>query len=237
MACILHIETSTQVGSLSVSNDGKTIYDQKSREEFSHAASMGVFAQDAIRLLRKNQLKLDAVAVSEGPGSYTGLRIGVSLAKGLCFGLDVPLIAIPTLKIMATGLSPASVAKCDWLCPLIDARRMEVYSAIYDKNLRLVRPVQAEIIHEGSFQEYLSKGKLAFFGKGSEKCQPVIDSPNAVFIDGVYPKSSAMTEWAETAFANKDFVDAAYFEPFYLKEFQATSPKNKVIPVSYTITN
>jgi tRNA threonylcarbamoyladenosine biosynthesis protein TsaB len=232
MACILHIETATSTGSLSVSNDEKIIYNKECTDGFSHSASLGVFAEAAIQCLNELHLKLDAVAVSEGPGSYTGLRIGVSLAKGICYGLDIPLIAIPTLKIVAAKAlnSQFSILHSPLYCPMIDARRMEVYSAIYDENLDLIRPVQADIVDKDSYQEYLSLGKVVFFGDGSEKCKSIIDSPNAVFIDGIYPAASAMLTLAENAFAKQEFVDAAYFEPFYLKEFQATIPKNKVIP-------
>jgi tRNA threonylcarbamoyladenosine biosynthesis protein TsaB len=224
MACILHIETATKTCSLAVSQNGKLLYNKKSAEGFSHSSTLGIFVEEALQLLQKNNLRPDAVAVSEGPGSYTGLRIGVSLAKGLCYGFEIPLIAVQTLKILASKVR-GKVA-VDWYCPLIDARRMEVYAAVYDDNLDMLRPVQAEIIDEKSFTEYLSKGKVAFFGDGSDKCKSVIDSPNAVFIDEIFPEASAMVDLAEKAFAEKTFVDTAYFEPFYLKEFQATTPKS-----------
>jgi tRNA threonylcarbamoyladenosine biosynthesis protein TsaB len=228
MACIIHIETATKTCSLAVSNNGNLLYNKKNAEGFSHSASLGVFAEEAIQFLQKNNLKPEAVAVSEGPGSYTGLRIGVSLAKGLCYGFEIPLIAVQTLKILTEKVR-GEVAT-DWYCPMIDARRMEVYAAVYDGNLEVIRPVQAEIIDDKSFAEYLSKGKVAFFGDGSDKCKAVIDSPNAVFIDGVFPEAAAMVDLAEKAFAEKAFVDTAYFEPFYLKEFQATTPKlNKAL--------
>ncbi|MDR3218850.1 MAG: tRNA (adenosine(37)-N6)-threonylcarbamoyltransferase complex dimerization subunit type 1 TsaB [Dysgonamonadaceae bacterium] len=231
MACILHIETATEIGSFAISKDGDLQHYDVSTTNFSHSASMGRFVEAGIHLLDEEGLKPDAVAISEGPGSYTGLRIGVSLAKGLCFGFDIPLIAIPTLKIMTAGLfrfisREASV----FYCPMIDARRMEVYSAIYDENLTIIRPVQADIITTDSFREYLSRGKALFFGNGSDKCKTVIDSANAVFVDKVYPEASAMIELADIAYANREFVDLAYFEPFYLKSFQATVPKNKIIP-------
>lgn len=227
MACIIHIETATQAGSLAVSNDGTLVFEKCTTEALSHAASMGVFAEEAIQLLNKKNMKPDAVAVSEGPGSYTGLRIGVSLAKGLCYGLDIPLIALPTLQVMTVKLMTAKWA-AKWYCPMIDARRMEVYSAVYDADFRLIRPVEANIIDAFSFGDYLSEGKTVFFGNGSDKCKTVIDSPNAVFVDGIYPSASSMVVLAENAYSKKEFVDVAYFEPFYLKEFQATIPRNKV---------
>ena len=230
VACILSIETSTQTCSIAVSVDGKPVWNRESTESFSHSKVLGVYVDDAIGFIRSNHFHLDAVAVSEGPGSYTGLRIGVSLAKGLCYGLNVPLIAIPTLKIMAVRFTPSS----SYLCPMIDARRMEVYSAIYDGNLNEIEPVRAIIIDEDSFRDSLYQKEIVFFGNGADKCKSIIHSPNAVFADGVYPRASNMIDEAEKAFAGKKFVDVAYFEPFYLKEFQATIPKNKVIPVSYS---
>ncbi|MDR3340313.1 MAG: tRNA (adenosine(37)-N6)-threonylcarbamoyltransferase complex dimerization subunit type 1 TsaB [Candidatus Symbiothrix sp.] len=231
MACILHLETATEIGSFAVSKDGDLQYYRINTADFSHSASMGRFVEAGIRILDEKGWQPDAVAISEGPGSYTGLRIGASLAKGLCFGFDIPLIAIPTLKIITAGLLRSTSQEASaFYCPMIDARRMEVYSAIYDENLHIIRPVQADIITTGSFGEYLSRGKVLFFGNGSDKCKTVIDSANAVFVDKIYPEASAMIALADIAYANREFVDLAYFEPFYLKSFQATVPKNKVIP-------
>jgi len=227
MACILLIESSSQTGSITVSADGKAVWNKESTDSFSHSSVLGVYATEALHYIQSNNLQLDAVAVSEGPGSYTGLRIGVSLAKGLCFGLNIPLIAIPTLKIMATRFAPSS--SC--LCPMIDARRMEVFSALYDENLNEIEPVRAIIINEDSYKDLLIERKITFFGDGAEKCKSVIRSPNAVFVDNVHPAASDMVNEAEKAFTQKTFVDVAYFEPFYLKEFQATIPKNKVIDI------
>jgi len=226
MACILSVESSTQTASIAVSDDGKLIWNKENRELFSHSSILGVYIFEALRFIQTNQIRIDAVAVSEGPGSYTGLRIGVSLAKGLCYGLDIPLIAIPTLKIMATRFAPSN--SC--LCPMIDARRMEVYSALYDGNLNELEPVRAIIIDKESFRDLMDQKEIIFFGSGAEKCKTVICSSNAVFVDGIYPSASNMNNEAEKAFARKEFVDIAYFEPFYLKEFQATIPKKKVIP-------
>ncbi|GHT38854.1 tRNA (adenosine(37)-N6)-threonylcarbamoyltransferase complex dimerization subunit type 1 TsaB [Bacteroidia bacterium] len=226
MLCLLTIETSTSACSLALSVDGKPVFDRIELAGASHAALSGVFASEAVEYARKNHLKLDAVAVSAGPGSYTGLRIGVSEAKGLCYGLDIPLIAIPTLKIMASQVE--TPYRASLRCPMIDARRMEVYAAIYDTHFNEIRPVQADIIDDNSYKEYLEKHTVVFFGNGSDKCRPVIQSPNAVFIPDIYPTAQAMIPLAEKAFAQKDFVDTAYFEPFYLKEFQATIAKNKV---------
>jgi tRNA threonylcarbamoyladenosine biosynthesis protein TsaB len=232
MACILHIETSVKIGSLVISDEGKIIFDRTSKENSSHASEMGVFAEEALRHIEKEGKKLDAVAVSEGPGSYTGLRIGVSLAKGICYGLDIPLIAIPTLQILAnsmvSGKLQSEISGIKWFVPMLDARRMEVYSAIYDRNLEEVRPVEAEIIDEHSFGDRLSQGKILFFGDGSDKCKTIIKSPNAVFMDGIRPAAKNMVKLAEVFYTLKKTVDMAYFEPFYLKDFQATVPKSKV---------
>ena len=225
MACILLIESSSQTGSIAVSIDGKLAWNQENTEFFSHSAVMGGYIVEAIQFIKKINLRLDAVAVSEGPGSYTGLRIGISLAKGLCYGLDISLIAIPTLKIMATRF--AHSFSC--LCPIIDARRMEVYTALYDGNLNEIEPVQAIIVNENSFRDLLAQKEVVFFGSGIDKCKPYISSQNAVFIDCVFPSASNMIVEAENAYMKKEFVNVAYFEPFYLKEFQATNPKNKLI--------
>jgi len=225
MACILSIESSTQTCSAAVSIDGKLVWNKENTDITSHSAVLGVYVMEAVRFVQKNHFRLDAVAVSEGPGSYTGLRIGVSLAKGLCFGLEIPLIALPTLKIMATRFVPSP----SYLCPMIDARRMEVYAALFDGNLNEIEPVRAVIIKEDSYGDLLLHDKIIFFGNGAEKCKNIIRSTNAFFVDNVHPSALDMIEEAEKAFSRKNFVDVAYFEPFYLKEFQATTPKNKVI--------
>lgn len=230
MACILSIESSTRIASAAVSINGKLVWNKESTELLSHSTVLGVYTAEAIRFIEANRFRLDAVAVSEGPGSYTGLRIGVSLAKGLCFGRDIPLIAIPTLKIQATRFVPSS----SYLCSMTDARRMEVYSALYDGNLNEIEPVRAIIIDENSYRDLLVQKEIIFFGSGAEKCKTVIRSPNAVFADGVYPAASNMINEAEKMFTRKSFVNVAYFEPVYLKEFQATTPKNKVIPVFFS---
>jgi len=231
MSCILHIETATSICSVAVSKEGKIIYEQEESIGPSHASVLGVFVNGAIAELRKNNIALDAVAVSCGPGSYTGLRIGVSEAKGLCFGLDIPLIAIETLTIMATGVITKGLISNDiLLCPMIDARRMEVYDVILDNQLNKIKSVSADIIDEDSFGDLLKENKIAFFGNGADKCKDIIKHQNAIFIDDIHPYAKDMIELAEKAFNNREFVDVAYFEPFYLKEFVATTPKNKVLP-------
>jgi len=231
MACILSIESSTQTCSAAVSTDGKLVWNKESRELSSHSTVLGVYISEAVRFVQANHFRLDAIAVSEGPGSYTGLRIGVSLAKGLCFGWDIPLIALPTLKALATRFAPST----SYLCPMIDARRMEVYAALYDGSLNEIEPARAIIVDENSYRDLLSRNEIIFFGTGADKCKTVIHSSNAIFSDGAYPLASDMINEAEKAFILKEFVNTAYFEPFYLKEFQATIPKNKVIQIIPTV--
>ncbi|MDL2322627.1 tRNA (adenosine(37)-N6)-threonylcarbamoyltransferase complex dimerization subunit type 1 TsaB [Bacteroidales bacterium OttesenSCG-928-A17] len=227
MSCLLHIETSAKICSLAVSIDKNLILNKVNKEGFSHSSCLGMYVKEAMDELKKRNLKLDAVSVSMGPGSYTGLRIGVSEAKGLCYGLDIPLIALSSLRILTESAFEAGV-KADYYYALTDARRMEVYSAVYDSQGNLRKDVGAEIIDENSFSEFLSKGKVAFFGDGSDKCKDVISSENAIFVPDIYPQASSMISLAEQSFEQKKFVDTAYFEPFYLKEFQATVAKNKV---------
>ena len=228
MPTIIHIETATEVCSCALSLDGKVLISRESRQEQSHATSLGVFVEEIMQFVRDNRLKIDAVAVSSGPGSYTGLRIGVSEAKGLSFGLQVPLIALATHKIMAWMLKDSAPSD-SLLCPMIDARRMEVYATFFDSHLNTIRATSADIVDSESYIDLLDKQKVLFFGNGAEKCQDVITHPNASFISGVKPQAPSMVWLAEKAFAEGDFVDSAYFEPFYLKEFVATVPKNKVI--------
>ena len=231
MSCILNIETSTSVCSVALSMDGEVLFAKASFDGPSHAALLGVFVEEALSVLKKKGKKaLDAVAVSSGPGSYTGLRIGVSVAKGLCFGFGIPLIGIHTLDIMAATAIKENKSTDDCLyCAMLDARRMEVYAAIYDASLKPVRETKADIVEAGTYASYLEKGKVCFFGNGASKCKSVITSPNAIFIEDIHPLAVNMIPLSEQAFAAGKFEDTAYFEPFYLKEFQATVAKNKVL--------
>lgn len=228
MSAIIHIETATEICSCALSSDGNVLLNRENRKGQSHASSLGVFVEEIMQFVRDNGMKLDAVSVSSGPGSYTGLRIGVSEAKGLSYGLEIPLIAIPTHKIMA-WMMKGEVEPGTLLCPMIDARRMEVYATVFNTDLDIVRPTSADIIDRESYVDLLEKQKIVFFGSGAEKCRDTILHPNALFVSNVKPGASAMVALAEKAFAAGDFVDTAYFEPFYLKEFVATVPKNKVI--------
>ena len=228
MANILHIETSTTVCSVALSFDGMIAFERISFEGPSHAALLGVFVEEAIASLKGKQYQPEAIALSGGPGSYTGLRIGASMAKGLCMGWDVPLIAVPTLQVMASQ-AIRRYGKEDCLyCAMLDARRMEVYSAIYDATLSAVRETSADIITPDSYQAFLDQGHVCFLGNGIAKCRTVITSEHAVFLDGVHPLATDMLPLAEQAFQAKRFENIAYFEPFYLKEFLATTPKKTI---------
>lgn len=227
---ILNIETSTTVCSVALSVGDTIVFEKISFEGSSHAALLGVFTEEAITLTKKEKISLDAVAVSSGPGSYTGLRIGVSMAKGLCFGYGIPLIAVPTLDIMASKVIRDNRFPDNMLyCAMLDARRMEVYAAIYDSSLRATRPVSADIVTADTYASFLENNPVCFFGNGADKCKEVITSPNAVFIDDIVPLAGDMRALANDRLKKKQPEDVAYFEPFYLKEFVATIAKNKVL--------
>ncbi|MCE2615963.1 MAG: tRNA (adenosine(37)-N6)-threonylcarbamoyltransferase complex dimerization subunit type 1 TsaB [Phocaeicola sp.] len=226
MSCILNIETSTEACSVALSQDGMTIFNQEDLNGPSHATQLGVFVDEAFSFADSHAIPVDSVAVSSGPGSYTGLRIGVSMAKGVCFGRGIPLIAIPSLKILSVPvLLNHDIPEDALLCPMIDARRMEVYAAVYDRSLTAIRPIAADIVDEYSYQEYLDKRPVYFFGNGALKCKARINHPNAHFIENIVPEAKWMFPLAEKANVNKEYEDVAYFEPFYLKEFVATKPK------------
>lgn len=226
MSCILHIETSTGVCSVSASQDGASIFSKEDFNGPSHAVVLGVFVDEVLSFIDNHAIPLDAVAVSCGPGSYTGLRIGVSMAKGICYGRNIPLIAIPTPEVMTVPvLLFQDLPEDALLCPMIDARRMEVYAAIYDRALKVKREISADIIDENSYSEFLAEHPVYFFGNGAAKCREKITHPNAHFIENIHPLAKWMFPLAERAMAEKDFKDVAYFEPFYLKEFVASTPK------------
>ena len=222
MANILLIETSAEICSVAIESDGKILNIQMSNDAMQHATHLPVYIENAIKLIRQQNITLDAVAVSAGPGSYTGLRIGVSTAKGLCYAIGCKLIAIDTLKIIATSLQQDIPANAI-ICPLIDARRMEVYTAMFDSNLNEISPAEAKIIDETSFSNI--NCPIYFCGSGAEKCSTVIKNPNAQFFTSVQPTANMMVSLAENAYRNNQFEDVAYYEPFYLKEFY-TPQKN-----------
>ena len=227
MSCILHIETSTTVCSVAVSEDGQCIYHDEDRTGQNHNERIGSFVDEALSFADSHAIPVDAVAVSMGPGSYTGLRIGVSMAKGVCYALNIPLIAVPTLELLAV---PVLLRHDDLpgdavLCPMLDARRMEVYSALYDRALHTLREIRAEVVGEGTYDEILSSRPVYFFGDGAEKCKAVIKHPNAHFFDGIQPLAKNMFPIAEKRLMTQQTEDVAYFEPFYLKDFVAIKPK------------
>ena len=218
-AYILNIETSTKACSVALHNYGELIvYSEDVTANFSHSEKLLKFISELFSDANLSLSDLDAIAVSMGPGSYTGLRIGVSTAKGLCYGLDIPLISISTLKAMSFGM--ALEIKADLYCPMIDARRMEVYSAFFDKNNTEVRKIQADIIDENSYKKELDK-KVVFFGDGSEKIKEKIKHKNAMFISNIHPSAKNMGLISYQKFTKSLFEDLAYFEPFYLKDFVA----------------
>ncbi len=236
MALILNIETSTEVCSVSLARDGETVYLKESAEGMNHSRLLTVFIE---QLLSENNLDiktLDAVAVSKGPGSYTGLRIGVSVAKGLCYGLGIPLISVGSLKTLGvytatnfskfTNLPPHAEPL---FCPMIDARRMEVYTSLYDLAGNEIRPVAAEIITTDFLAEILEKQPVLFFGNGAAKCASVLQHENAIFAGPVATSAGFMTHLSNRKYVAQQFEDVAYFEPFYLKNFVATIPKNKIL--------
>lgn len=238
MACILHIETSTNACSVAVSEGGQCIFEQEAHgEKGAGAEQLGTMVDEALSFTDNHAIPFDAVSVSCGPGSYTGLRIGVSMAKGLCYGRDLKLIAVPTLellcvpvllkeKVKVAGEAEAVALPDDaLLCPMLDARRMEVYAALYERSLKAVRPVGADIVTADTYRPWLDERPVYFFGNGAKKCMEVIDHPNAHFIDGIEPLAKWMQPIAEKRFLNGQYEDVAYFVPFYLKDFVAIKPK------------
>jgi tRNA threonylcarbamoyladenosine biosynthesis protein TsaB len=237
MSYILHIESSTKVCSVALSRDGKLL---ACREEdsvsYSHSGMLTIFVEDVMREANLPLNALAAIAISKGPGSYTGLRIGVSAAKGLCYGLDIPLIGISTLQALAVHcrdilgqsdkyISPEALEAI--YCPMIDARRMEVYTGLFNHQIQPIQDIQALVVDQNSFSDILDKHKLLFFGDGAEKCRNILTRNNAIYIDGIRPSARAMIPLATEKFHKSDIEDVAYFEPFYLKDFVAGIPKVK----------
>lgn len=237
MAGILQIETSTEVCSVAYSENGEFRFKKESLEGLNHSELLTVFIED---LFKENNLSFSsvgAVAVSKGPGSYTGLRIGVSVAKGLCYALNIPLIAINSLDVIgkytAEHIDEFSAFKTGdniLFCPMIDARRMEVYTALYNTSGERIKPVTAEIIDENFLHDFLEKQPVLFFGNGAKKCKDTLTHKNAVFSGPAATSAQFMQKIAFDKYNKKEFEDVAYFEPFYLKDFVATIPKNKIIP-------
>jgi tRNA threonylcarbamoyladenosine biosynthesis protein TsaB len=220
---ILQIETATTSCSVALASDGKVLAFKEINARNIHAEVITVYTDELMKQTNSTYADIDAIAVSCGPGSYTGLRIGVSTAKGLCFALDKPLIAVQTLAAMAKGVVQASaIDKDTLLCPMIDARRMEVYTAIFNAAGNVIKPVAAEIIDAESFSDILAESKVLFFGDGADKCREALGhNPNAEFLSDFENSATHLTEIAADKFKCSDFEDVAYFEPYYLKDFIA----------------
>ncbi|MBN2773225.1 MAG: tRNA (adenosine(37)-N6)-threonylcarbamoyltransferase complex dimerization subunit type 1 TsaB [Prolixibacteraceae bacterium] len=235
MAKILLLESSTEVCSVALAKDGQLVDLEENREGLNHSELLTSFVETIFIRNNISASRLDAVAVSKGPGSYTGLRIGVSAAKGLCYAAGLPLIAISTLESMAKYLInhpeefQLKVDECTLFCPMIDARRMEVYYSVYSHKGEIKEPVTAKVVTEDTFRDMLNEYKLVLYGNGAQKCKDIIVDKNAVFSEPQKASARFMAEIAEVYFKKQKFEDVAYFEPFYLKDFIATIPKNKVL--------
>ncbi len=229
MALILHIESSTSVCSVCLSKNREKIAGKEIHEINAHSKMLTVLIEQMLKEAKLNLKEIDAVAVSKGPGSYTGLRIGVSVAKGIAYGAGVPLISVGTLQNMAFGAKQHLASEENFLlAPMIDARRMEVYTQLFDKNLKAINNISAEIITNTFLEEELEHKKVYFFGDGAAKCKEVISKNNAHFLEDLYPSADYMINFSHQAFENKQFEDVAYFEPFYLKDFIANVPTKHI---------
>lgn len=236
MAVILNIETATSVCSVALAENGKLLAFEESNESNVHAEKLAVFIQNLLKKTSRSYSELNAIAIGSGPGSYTGLRIGTSTAKGLCYGLNIPLIAVSTLKAMAHAAAEISTDKNALLCPMIDARRLEVYTALYDSNGKEVEPVYAKILDENSFAEYRAKSSVAFFGDGMPKMRELLAPLNphgsvdtkTIWIDSICASAKNLAPLAEEAYNANRFTDLAYYQPFYLKDFIAKKPAKKL---------
>ena len=222
MALILSIETSTTNCSVSLSKNGKLLVVKEDYDKnYSHAERLHVYINDVLKYAKVSAKDIDAVAISKGPGSYTGLRIGVSAAKGLCYALDIPLISIPTLESLAHQVTTNNGV----IVSMLDARRLEVYSAVFDSNYQQIRETIAEILNEDSFSKYLQNGDVYFIGNGVEKTKRLISHQKAIYIDDKLPSAKELGNIAFNKYKISDFEDVAYFEPYYLKDFVAIKPK------------
>ena len=230
MSCILHIETSTSVCSVAVSEDSQVIFQQEDASGPNHAERLGSMVDEALSFTDNHAIPFDAVAVSCGPGSYTGLRIGVSMAKGICYGRNLKLIAVPTLELLCVPVLLREVVAEEnaLLCPMIDARRMEVYAGLYDRALKPVRPVGADIVDADTYKEWLDERPVYFLGNGAAKCMEAVNHPNAHLIENIVPLAKWMQPLAERRLMNDMTEDVAYFEPFYLKDYVAKMPKKLI---------
>ena len=224
MALLLSIDTATSVCSIALHNDGKLIADQSLHLDQSHSTLLVPSIDTLLNYCQYSLNDLNGIVISMGPGSYTGLRIGTSTAKGLCYSLDIPLVSVNTLEAMALQVI-AATPQGEYFCPMIDARRMEVYTTMVDYNMNIIFPTRPEIVDETSFSDILKEKRVAFFGNGAEKCKKVINGENAYFIDNVAANASSVGVLGYEKYKKGEVENAAYFEPFYLKEFRATKPK------------
>lgn len=225
MAIVLSIETATRVCSVALHNDGKLLAVQNLYIEKSHAERLAILIENILDQCSVAYRELAAVAVSKGPGSYTGLRIGTSTAKGLCFALDIPFIAVNTLEAMASGMQKYNIRKA-WLCPALDARRMEIYCLVADHELNIISETMAKVIDKDAFSDILRERDVLFFGDGAAKCEPLIGrSSRAFFVHDIQPTAADVGKLAAKMYRDKHFEDLAYFEPYYLKDFKAIKPK------------
>lgn len=230
MPCILNIETSTDICSVALSVDGECVFNREDRTGHNHSVSLGVFVDETLTYADARDMHIDAVAVSCGPGSYTGLRIGVSMAKGICYARDAKLVAVPTLELLCVPvlLGERAAEENALLCPMIDARRMEVYAQLFDRALREQRHIQADIVDADTYREFLDRGPVYFFGNGAAKCMETINHPSAHLIKDIEPLARNMFPLAEKRIAQGRFEDVAYFVPFYLKDFVAKPSKPQI---------
>ena len=225
MAIILNLETATTNCSVSIARNGNVIALQEhDTPSYSHSEQLHVFIQEVMQKASLTLSDIDAIAVSKGPGSYTGLRIGVSSAKGLCYALDVPLISVATLRSLAHREKGDTY---DFVIPLLDARRMEVYAAVFDSELNEIKETEAVIIDSNSFSEYAQLGKVLLVGSGAQKCQEILRNSNFNYDIKAVPSANEMGDLSYKKFLNQDFEDLAYFEPFYLKDFIMQTKKTK----------
>jgi len=225
MAKILSLETSTTVCSVALHENSSLIAVAEVHLEHSHGSKLAQLIDGVIKFSGIQMVNVNVVAVSSGPGSYTGLRIGTSTAKGLCYALDVPLIAIDTLSILAAQVNSSNSEK-SLLCPMIDARRMEVYCSVTDANGSVIQGIEAKVIDEKSFEGLLADRRIIFFGDGAEKCRSTIRHPNASFLSGITPSAIQLGFMAVEKYERREFEDLFQYEPFYLKEFRAKKPSN-----------
>ena len=230
MSCILHIDTSTSVCSVAVSQDGTCLFNKEDHSGPNHSITLGIFIDEALALVDSQGIMLDAVSVSGGPGSYTGLRIGVSMAKGICYGRDLKLISVPTLELLCVPvlLNHDEIEDNALLCPMLDARRMEVYAALFDRALKPIRETQADVVDENTYKQWLDERPVYFFGNGAAKCMEQINHPNARLIEDIEPLAKWMLPLAEKRMIQERFEDVAYYTPFYLKDFVAKEAKKLI---------